>query len=102
MKKLLLIFISAIFLIGNYHVVTDWCDDLENGNDSRFEQAVSSHEPSNDLCGHCGHMGLNILLIENSELYEFTYKATTKPDIATTSFVSVLTPPPTPPPVIIS
>lgn len=102
MKQSLLILIASIFLIGNYHVVTDWCSDLEKSGYETTEQVAQSHDSAKDLCGHCGHLGLNILLLESPQIFTLEFSTNSKPIVGGVTLVSLLLPPPTPPPVIFS
>jgi len=109
MNQKVLIIVLALFLIGNFHVVTDWCDDLPT--DSVTQNLIEpnidvnqgkGHNAETDLCGHCGHLGLNIMQITPSELDIFTSNAKSKPIEQKTTFNSYCTSPPTRPPLQLS
>lgn len=102
MKKHLLILCLSIFLIGNYHVATDWCGDLGAEETVSAPQAPSQHDSGRDLCGHCGHLGLNILFLNMPDMTHFEEMNSTKPLAEVTQFVSILSAPPLPPPVILA
>ncbi len=100
MHKKILIIVLAIFLIGNFHVVTDWCDDLPT--DSvliKLSDQTQGHNAESDLCGHCGHLGLNVLQIAASEFNIFLHVEESTPFETVFNFDSNLTSPPTPPPL---
>ncbi len=102
MKSTFLIILIGLFLVGNIHVVTDWCSDLPNNESQLISNSQNQHDPAVDLCGHCGHMGLNVLLINTAFALSEVVIQKNKPEIADYSQDSVLLPPPTPPPDIFS
>ncbi|PCI73001.1 MAG: hypothetical protein COB38_02310 [Gammaproteobacteria bacterium] len=114
MNQKVLIIVLALFLIGNFHVVTDWCDDLpvdsvtyDSAERDLIEQNIdlnqgNGHNADTDLCGHCGHLGLNIMQITPSEIDIFTSNAKSKPIEQKTTFNSYCTSPPTRPPLQLS
>jgi len=102
MKSILLIILATIFLIGNFHVVTDGCSDLSIDESQKSFQSQAQHDPAADLCGHCGHMGLNVLFVDTTVTHNTLLILRNKPEIANFSQDSVFLAPPTPPPVIYS
>jgi len=101
MKKHLLILFLSIFLIGNYHVATDWCDDLAD-NSIASSATISDHDSDNDLCGHCGHLGLNVLVILPAGFELFEPFLSSNPQADERRFKSLKRAPPNPPPVLLS
>jgi len=102
MKSRFLIILMGFFLIGNFHVVTDWCSDLSINESQRTFEAQAQHDPAIDLCGHCGHAGLNVLFVDTAVTFKTLLILPNKPELADYSQDSVFLPPPTPPPVIYS
>ena len=99
MKRKFIILCLSVFLIGNFHVVTDWCDDLSDTAVTVLSK-IAEHDSDNDLCGHCGHIGLNVLVIftMDFELPHADYSSNPQADIK--QFKSVSKAPPNPPPVL--
>ena len=114
MNQKVLIIVLALFLIGNYHVVTDWCDDLpadsvtQNSTEQDSAEQNSDlkqdngHNADTDLCGHCGHLGLNIMQITPSEIDIFAVNSKYYPIELKVFFSSNIIPPPTRPPLYLS
>lgn len=104
MNQKLFLIIIAIFLIGNFHVVTDWCDDLPENTSLAFDIQVddNGHNEENDLCGHCGHLGLNVLQITPHEIDVIVLNTKSNPIHQKTAFISNYISPPTPPPLYLS
>jgi hypothetical protein len=101
MKKHVLIFFLSIFLIGNYHVASDWCDDIGINSANEIISLVD-HDADNDLCGHCGHLGLNIMQVASSDLNVIFNISKSNPIELKLIFDSNFTSPPTPPPLSFS
>lgn len=102
MKSSILILFVGLFLIGNFHVVTDWCDDVSAKDETTLVQSQENHDASSDLCGHCGHAGMNVLLAISQDIVQLEQRKADKPAVEIISLHSNLQPPPTPPPVIFS
>jgi len=102
MKPQTLIILTILFLISNFHVVTDWCGDLGAEETISALQAPSQHDSDRDLCGHCGHLGLNVLFLNVADMTHFEEMNSTKPHAEATQFISILSAPPLPPPVILA
>lgn len=108
MKQSFIIFCLSLFLIGNYHVVTDWCSDAgqttteQLGLGQQFAQEFSTltqHNDDSDLCGHCGHAGFNLQAVAVQDLQVALLVSYEKPIFALSHFKSINIAPPTPPPV---
>ncbi len=102
MKSCILILFVGLFFLGNFHVLTDWCDDVSEKDNITLTQVQQNHDPSSDLCGHCGHAGLNVLVIIPNTIIQLEQGKADKPIAGIIRFYSNLQPPPTPPPVIFS
>ncbi len=93
-------------MIGNYHVVTDWCDDSgqQGIEQSASAQALSllEHNDDSDLCGHCGHLGFNLQAVAVHDLQVVMLVDREKPVFVLNLFKSLEIAPPTPPPVVLS
>lgn len=112
MNQKFLAIVLTIFLIGNFHVVTDWCNDVSTNSaslvslqtsDQTSEQASEqTHNADSDLCGHCGHLGLNFMQIAATEFEIFLNIEESSPIETIFNFDSNFTSPPTPPPLQVS
>lgn len=102
MKSFFLILFVGLFLIGNFHVVTDWCVDASSKDETMITSSLEKHDASSDLCGHCGHAGMNVLLLVPHIVVFLEHGTSDKPAVEIINLYSNLQPPPTPPPVIFS
>jgi len=111
MKQKIIILCLSLFLIGNYHIATDWCSDLEPFESGQENSAqfvadhllkLTQHNDDSDLCGHCGHLGFNLQAVAVQDLQIALLESYEKPIFSLSHFKSIDIAPPTPPPVSLS